>query len=130
MPVNYTIDSATQVIHTRMVGRLEADDVRRHFDELLADPSCPARLFVLLDAMQLTTVPTTAMIELTRDMVEKGRKRLKLEAVAVAASNPAHFGMFRMSQVLLESVLGPTQVFRDLPAARAWLETKRSPGRS
>lgn len=125
MPVTYSIDPRTSVIHTRLTGAMDADDVRAHFDQLLADPACPPRLFVLMDAMKLGSIPTTAMIQLTRDLVARGSKRVRFEAVAVAASDPAHFGMFRMGQVLLESVFGPTQVFHDLASAREWLDKQR-----
>ena len=47
------------------------------------------------------------------------------DIVAVAAVNSAQFGMFRMGQVILEGVFGPTNVFRDLDSAREWLEQQR-----
>ncbi len=48
MPVTYEIDRARQLIHTRCVGAVVLDEVRRHFADLTLDPQCPERLDVLL----------------------------------------------------------------------------------
>lgn len=125
MPVRYTIDTEARVIHTRMIGVMTADEIREHFAELRGDPKCEGTLYVLMDAMELTSIPTVAMIQFTKDMVEFMRGQVKFAAVAVAAVNSAQFGMFRMGQVILESVFGPTNVFRDLDSAREWLEQQR-----
>ncbi len=125
MPVRYSIDPETQVIHTRMIGDMTVADVKAHFEELRGDPKCTGTLYVLMDAMELTSIPTVGMIQFTKDTVELMRTRVKFAAVAVAAVNSAQFGMFRMGQVILESVFGPTNVFRDLDSARDWLETQR-----
>ena len=81
-----------------------------------------------MDAIELTSIPTLAMIQFTKDMVEFMRGKVKFAAVAVAAVNSAQFGMFRMGQVILEGVFGPTNVFRDLDSAREWLEQRRANG--
>ena len=125
MPITYTIDSATSTIETRLSGSLTADEVREHFEQLADDPATPDRLWVVINAMELGTVPTVAMIEMTRRMAEFTRARVRYEAVAVAAGSPAHYGMFRMGQVLLETVFGATLVTRDLAEAREWLAQQR-----
>ena len=125
MPVRYSIDTEKRVIHTRMIGDMTVEDVRAHFAELRDDPKCEGTLYVLMDAIELSSIPTLAMIQFTKDMVEFMRGKVKFAAVAVAAVNSAQFGMFRMGQVILEGVFGPTNVFRDLDSAREWLEQQR-----
>ncbi|MBI5169992.1 MAG: hypothetical protein HZA61_10925 [Candidatus Eisenbacteria bacterium] len=126
MPVRYSIDPETQVIHTRMIGEMTSADLQSHFEELQGDPKCTGTLYVLLDAIELTSIPTVGMIQFTKDMVELMRGRVKFAAVAVAAVNSAQFGMFRLGQVILEPIFGPTNVFRDLDSARDWLERQRA----
>ncbi len=125
MPITYTIDVETSTIHTRMIGALSTDDVREHFEQLVDDPARPDRLWVLIDASELRSVPTIAMIEMTRRMAELSRAQLRLEAAAVVAKQPAHFGMFRMGQVLLEKIFTETHVCRDVDEAWAWLAAQR-----
>lgn len=126
MPITYSIDTTTQVITTKLVGALTVDDVRAHFEALADDPATPDRLWVLIDAVGLKSVPSVAMIEMTKRMVEFTRAKVRYEAVAVVASQPAHYGMFRMGQVLLETVFGATLVTRDLAEGRDWLEAQRT----
>lgn len=125
MPITYTIDVETSTIHTRMVGTLSADDVREHFEQLVDDPATPDRLWVLIDASELRSVPTLAMIEMTRRMAELSRAQVRFVAAAVVAKQPAHYGMFRMGQVLLEKIFTETHVCRDADEARSWLAAQR-----
>jgi len=121
MPVEYTLDAGHGLIHTRLIGEVDAEAVRGHFETLLAEPALPDRLFVLMDAMEMTTVPTLALIHTTGEQVARVRRRVHFEAVAIAVPGLAQYGMFRMGQVLLESSFGRTHVFRDVDSARSWL---------
>ena len=126
MPVSYHLEPACEFIHTRMLGEVTPDEVRAHIDALLADPQLPARLFVLLDATALTVLPSTDTIRGAGNEIARLSVRVKLEAVCVVVVGIAAYGVFRMSQVLLERHFGPTHVSRDVESARDWLDARRA----
>jgi hypothetical protein len=121
MPVTYEIDAEHEIIRTSLAGELTAAHISAHFDELLADPSRPAEAWVLLDARGMTAIVTVDLIRVASVQIGRARGRIKFRAVAVVTVGLAQYGMFRMSQVMLESHFGPTQVFRDHEEAERWL---------
>ena len=125
MPVIYELDPALESIHTRIVGSLTLDDVRAHIDALLADPVLPARLYVLLDATAMTSLPSTELIRDAGEQIGRLHERVRLEAASCAVGGIAQYGVFRMAQVLLERHFGPTHVSMTVEGARVWLVAQR-----
>jgi hypothetical protein len=126
MPVSYELDPEREIILTRIFGTLTLDEIRDHIDDLLADPALPPRLYVLLDAMALTSAPSTETVRGCSEQIERLRDRVRLEAVSAAVAGMVYYGVFRMSQVLLERHFGPTHVCMDLDSAREWLTAQRA----
>ena len=126
MPVTYHVDPANETVHTQVTGRIDAADVRGHMQDLLANPACPAEIFVLIDASGLEMVITPELIRVTASELVRLGERFVFRGVAVVVSGTAQYGMFRMGQFILEPHLPVTNVFREHAEAVTWLEGLRT----
>jgi hypothetical protein len=126
MPVTYHVDPASGTVHTQVAGKLDADDVRAHIQDLVVNPACPVELFVLIDASGLEMLITPELIRVTASELTRVRERFVFRAVAVVVSGTAQYGMFRMGQFLLEPHLPVTNVFHGRAEAEVWLEGLRA----
>jgi hypothetical protein len=122
MTVTYQIDPAKRRIHTRCVGAVTLDEVLQHFSDLARDPDCPARLDVLLDLSEITSLPTSSQLTAVSTEVARVRPRVQFDGCAIIASRDAVFGMARMFEVFAESYFGATRVFRTVDEGTRWLE--------
>ena len=122
MTVTYQIDQAKRRIHTRCVGAVTLDEVLQHFADLVRDPDCPARLDVLLDLSEITSLPTGSQLTAVTTEVARVRPRVQFDGCAIIASRDALFGMARMFEVFAEQYFGATRVFRTVNEGTRWLE--------
>ena len=122
MSVTYQIDQAKHRIHTRCLGAVTLDEVVQHFADLMRDPDCPARLDVLLDLSEMTSLPTSAKLIGVTTEVARVRPRVEFDGCAIIATQDALFGMARMFEVFAENYFGATRVFRTMDEGISWLE--------
>jgi hypothetical protein len=122
MTVTYQIDQARRRIHTRCVGAVTLDEVLQHFADLVRDPDCPARLDVLLDLSEITSLPTSSQLTAVTTEVARVRPHVQFDGCAIIATQDALFGMARMFEVFAESYFGATRVFRTVGEGTRWLE--------
>ena len=125
MPVAYEIDTAKALIHTRCIGDVTLTEVIDHFRQLARDPNCPARLDVLLDLTEDTTIPKSEELRVVTAEIASVRGRVQFGACAIVAPRDALYGMLRVFQVFSEEVFRETRVFRSLPEAEEWLPSQR-----
>jgi hypothetical protein len=126
MPVTYRLDSGKGVIETRCAGAVTLDEVLRHFRDLEGDPALPARLDVLLDLEQLTSVPESGQLRRVTLEMERLKEQLRFGACAIVASRDVLFGMSRMFEVFASDLFALTHVFRKREEAERWLAGARS----
>jgi hypothetical protein len=122
MSVTYQIDQAKRRIHTRCLGPVTLDEVVQHFADLMRDPDCPARLDVLLDLSEMTSLPTSSKLTAVTTEVARVRPRVEFDGCAIIATRDALFGMARMFEVFAENYFGATRVFRTMDEGISWLE--------
>ena len=125
VPVTYQIDSAARFIHTRCIGAVVLEEVREHFATLSRDPECPARLDVLLDLREMTTIPGTSELRTVTTDIARIRPQVRFGSCAIIASRDVLFGMARMFEVFAEEYFAATRVFRGEVDGLAWLESRR-----
>jgi len=82
MTVTYRIDQAKRRIHTRCIGAVTLDEVLQHFADLVRDPDCPARLDVLLDLSEITSLPTSSQLTAVTTEVARVRPRVQFDGCA------------------------------------------------
>jgi hypothetical protein len=104
--------------------------VRRHFATLSQDKDCPARLDVLLDLSEMTTLPESDQLRTVTSDIAHLRPQIRFGSCAIVASTPPVFGMARMFEVFAEPYFSATRVFRTEAEAADWLEAERSRARA
>lgn len=130
MPVACTFDLDRSTVYTICSGYVTLPEVIAHFDELERDPQRPARLHVLLDLSQITSLPESSQLRSVAERI--GRvQNLTFGACAIVTHDDALYGMLRIFEVFTEPFFSATRVFRDLPSAEAWLRQAQAeaPGR-
>jgi hypothetical protein len=126
MPVTYQIDHESGLIRTRCEGDVTFAEVVGHFRELERDADLPARLDVLLDLTEMSSIPESHQLRSVASEVARLRQRLEWGSCAIVASRDVLFGMSRMLQVFVEPNVASAKVFRELDQARRWLASIRA----
>jgi hypothetical protein len=129
VPVTYEIDRKLALIRTRCSGDVRFEEVVRHFRELESDPSLPARVDVLIDLTEMSSIPESEQIRSVAGEVERLQQRLEWGACAIVASRDVLFGMSRMFEVFAENHFADSHVFREVDGAELWLASLRPPAR-
>lgn len=119
MPEEFHIDTARQIIWTRVWGELNDETIRGHQERLRADPAFAPSLKQLVDTTAVTRVNLTMNF-----MVSFGRSKLfNPEAKrAYVVNRDVVYGFVRMYS-LYQEIRGhaAVNVFRNRPDALAWL---------
>jgi hypothetical protein len=126
VPVIYRIDHESQLIRTRCTGDVTFAEVLSHFRELEHHAALPARLDVLLDLTEMSSIPQSDQLRSVANEVAGLRRKLEWGACAIAASRDVLFGMSRMFQVFAEPSFASSKVFRELDRAERWLASIRA----
>jgi hypothetical protein len=123
MPNSYTIDRVRRLVRSRAWGLLSNDDLREHYAKIAADPSFQPSFRQLADLRQVTALTVDA-----RTIAENAGIPVfdpKVRRAFIASSDVA-FGLARMFATYAEERAAQNiQVFREMDAAEAWLESGR-----
>ena len=123
MPVLFELDD--QVIALRMVGAYQPADIRAALRDAFADPGAASPIGLLFDVRPSESLrgrPTEEVRRMGRFLAAQGARfggRLAL----VASENFA-YGLMRLGAAAAESGGVAASVFRDEPAALAWLQSR------
>ena len=116
-------------LRIRFHGAVTDEDLLRVNTERYADPRFGASIrYQLMDALDVTEV--TAKTETVRMCARSDlemSKRFPDLGVALVVNRVALYGLARLYQLQVGSSPWETQVFPDLPAARAWLAQRERP---
>ncbi len=128
MPVTYQIDACRGLIQTRCVGAVSLADVQQHFRQLALDPRLPDRPDVLLDLLDLTSVPQSDQLRAVAADIQSLASSIRWGAFAVVADRDVLFGMSRMLEAFTSDAFGASRVFRSRHEAMDWLSAQRAQG--
>jgi hypothetical protein len=126
MPIRYEIDRERGVIRTTCTEAVGLPEVLQHFRSLEAEDHLPDPLDVLLDLTRITSAPDGAQIQKVAGEIRRLLGKVSWGSCAIVASGDLVFGVSRILEVRTEDSFVSIQVFRDLPAAEAWLASERS----
>lgn len=101
-------------------GDFGLSDVEKVFHRALADPACPAQVWVLVDARRAVVNPPVGELRDTARFVASLGTRLH-PRLALVVERDLLFGLGRMLGTFAERHGLTLETFRDLQAARAWL---------
>ena len=121
MPYSFTVDSARKRITVRASGEFSIGDILSFRAVLLAHPEVEPDMHALIDARDVTAMPTPREFRILASNAEGFRRRLGSMRIAMLASSDYVFGMLRMYKAVLQG--GPLimEIFRDPDEARTWL---------
>ena len=123
--VTYKIDLNDRLIRTECSGNVTLPEVVAHFQEIAADPECPAYLDVLLDMRTLSSLPKSGELQAVTREVRKVRDKVRFGFCAIVVEREVLFGMFRMFEVFAQDHFAAIHVFRVLSEAESWLAAQR-----
>lgn len=121
MPVAYEFDD--RVIVLRMVGKYAASDIRKTILDALADVRLPKGAVLLFDLRE-----STSLRDRTADEVREMARFLAAHGprfgnrLAMVTGDDLAFGLMRLGSATANSGGVDAEVFRDMGAARRWLE--------
>jgi hypothetical protein len=126
MPSSYQRDDARRRIVVTVEGNVSAAEALAVVSRQLADGAWSYG--ILYDARNDTSQPSTADVRsiveyVGRCIVQHGPRG----PVAIVTRSPSTYGMSRMYSTLGEPVNLTVEVFREIEAAEAWLESQTSP---
>ena len=117
MPVSYSFSDNILILSKE--GKSTHKEFMDAFDNAMNDPSCPARVELLIDGRNDELLPTTEEIRQTsRHFATFGDK---LGKRALVASSDILFGLGRMAEAIEGFQDKEMQVFKDYDEAMKWL---------
>jgi hypothetical protein len=120
MPIRYSVDKLHGRLLTHAVGNITADDINAHLDLEQRDRNLEVP--ELVDARGATADVTTDQIRRLVQRATNMLRHVKLGPTAIVTDNDVVFGMARMYSLLVDGAGVRVEVFRDLEAARQWLD--------
>lgn len=125
MAINFHIDKVNRRIYSKAVGLITFEDLLAH---MKAD--IEPEVVHYSEIFDCTEATTNLTVEQVRKLSEERLRIAQSQPagpVAVVATNDLFFGMFRMFDMLTETIR-PIRVFRDIKAAEQWLDSVDSEG--
>jgi hypothetical protein len=119
LPASYIIDTDRKLVITRIWGAATEDEIFDHGQRLRNDPQFQPDFRQLVDMSELTEIRVGSGLirnASRNQFFSPGVRR------AVVANSEAAFGMARMYAIASEEAGQTIQVFRDMSAAKAWLD--------
>jgi hypothetical protein len=118
VPASYTIDTDRKLVVTRIWGAATEDEIYDHGQRLRNDPQFRPEFRQLVDMTELTEIRVGSGV-----IRDASRNQFFAPGVrrAVVANSEAAFGMARMYAIASEMEGQTIEVFRDMNAAKAWL---------
>jgi hypothetical protein len=119
LPASYTIHVDQKLVVSRFWGAATDDDIFDHGQRLRNDPLFRPDFRQLVDMSELTEIRVGSGV--VRDA---SRNQFFAPGVrrALVAKSDAAFGMARMYAIASENSGQTIEVFRDIKAAKAWLD--------
>src|ERR1044071_9220125 len=126
MAISFHIDNVNKRIYSKAVDLVTFEDLLAHIHAGVG--SGAAAYGEIFDCSGATTNLTVEQVRRLADERSKiARSHAVVGPVAVVATNDLFFGMFRVFDMLTETVR-PLRVFRDMPSAEAWLDSVEAGG--
>ena len=125
MAINFHIDRVNKRIYSKAVGLITFEDLLAH---MKADVE--PEVVHYSEIFDCTDATTNLTVEQVRKLSEERRQIAQSQPAgpaAVVATNDLFFGMFRMFDMLTETIR-PIRIFRDIKAAEEWLDSVESEG--
>lgn len=119
MPISYHLHRSW--IEVRPTGAVDAAEIRRTFEALIADPAIAPGMDLLSDSSALDTASTTAIVKSVIPLIERLAERIGSFRLALVAPGDATYGMGRMTEALSAQAPVSVRVFRARRDAEAWL---------
>jgi len=120
MPITYTIAPEQHRIRAFATGIIRADDLHGLIRSLLADPGLVPGLRALYDASaaepDITVLQLAEVAGEVRQLLNRGLGR-----IAIMAQSQATYRVAKTFTVLARAIGIDVDVFKELPAAEAWL---------
>jgi hypothetical protein len=121
MAITYSISREERLIKAYATGIIRADDLHHLIKSLLADPNLTPGLRGLYDARHaepdITVMQIAEVAEEVKQLLNRGFGRL-----AIVARSQASYRVAKTFSILARAIGTDVDVFRELPAAEAWLE--------
>jgi hypothetical protein len=127
MPVDFKIDLPLALILTRCVGHVTVGEVQQHFRDLARAWQGVDRLDVLLDLLELTSLPTIAELETVAGEIDRQIGPHRFGRCAVVTDRGPLYDSMQMFEVLVSRLFEDIRVFGDVEQAVVWLEPKPKP---
>jgi hypothetical protein len=124
MSITYTIDQDRKILYTTIVGHITLQDVQEYFRILKEDQNVPPHLDGSLDLRETKTIPTTQQIEEITKEIRQLQSKTTWGFCAIAASEPALYGMIRVLEVIAQTMFSDIRVFYTYDEAKIWLDSK------
>jgi len=128
MAISFHIDKVNKRIYSKAIGLITFDDLLDHLRaEIGSEEASYAEIFDCSGATTNLTVEQVRQLAEERRTIARGQ--VAAGPAAVVATNDLFFGMFRVFDMLTETVR-PLRVFRDMDSAEAWLDSVEAGGMS
>jgi len=127
MPVDFKIDLPLALIITRCVGHVTVAEVQQHFRDLARVWPDVNRLDVLLDLLELTSLPTLAELETVAAEIDAQIGPHRFGRCAVVTNRDLLYDSMQMFEVLVNRLFEDVHVFRSVEDAVFWLAPKAKP---
>jgi len=126
MSIEYTIDVARGLIHTRGWDYIGDKEYQAYIANLFADPAVRPGMKQLTDWRAITQIDVTAetlwaTADTVRAFVERQGHWPNYQ-LAIVGPQTVIYGLARMYQIISEEHDPHIVVFRDIDEARAWLD--------
>jgi len=130
MPVDFKIDLPLALIITRCVGHVTVGEVQQHFRDLARVWPDVNRLDVLLDLLELTSLPTLTELETVATEIDAQIGPHRFGRCAVVTDHDLLRDSMQMFEVLVNRLFEDVHVFRDVEHAVRWLAPTAKPNKA
>lgn len=121
MAITYSISLEERLITAYATGIIRADDLHRLIKSLLADPSFTPGLRGLYDTRyaepDITVMQIAEVAGEVKQLLNRGLGRL-----AIVAESQTSYRVAKTFSILARAIGIDVDVFRELPAAEAWIK--------
>jgi hypothetical protein len=126
MSITFSIDMRASLIRTIGSGNVTLAEIDAHFSQLSQVWPRGAKLDVLLDLSECTSLPEIPQLQaaVSRIQIFGGRKRFGV--CAIVARGELLYGLMRVFELLADQRFVAVRVFRHEPSAMVWLRDTSS----
>lgn len=121
MAILYSIDAERRLIETRIDGETSVEEIEEYLRRLAGDPAYRPEYDSLVDLRESPTLFTSSEVRSLSEFV-RAYTAPTPSRLAVIAGTEAAFGLLRMYEAFTEDLPQSFRVFRDVNAAREWLD--------